>query len=208
MKTLVFHNTVGTAGEIIARGGLVGVPTETVYGLAADGLNADAVEKIYEVKNRPETKPINLLVTGMAQVEAFCRNIPAAAYALAAAFWPGPLTMILERRGSVPDIVTAGGDTVGVRCPDHPLTLELIEKAGRPLATPSANLSGMASPKNAAEVLAYFDGKIDAVIDGGPCALGVASTIVALTGDAPRILRLGDLRAADIFEKTGIQVIE
>ena len=148
MKTLVFHQSVGTAGEIIVRGGLVGVPTETVYGLAADGLNAAAVEKIYEVKNRPETKPISLLVAGMTQVQKFCADIPVLAHTLAAAFWPGPLTMVLKKRENVPEIVTAGGETVGVRCPDHPLTLALIAETGCPLAAPSANLSGMASPKS------------------------------------------------------------
>ena len=206
MKTLVFHQSVGTAGEIIVRGGLVGVPTETVYGLAADGLNAAAVEKIYEVKNRPETKPISLLVAGMTQVQKFCADIPVLAHTLAAAFWPGPLTMVLKKRENVPETVTAGGETVGVRCPDHPLTLALIAETGCPLAAPSANLSGMASPKSAAEVLAYFDGKIDAVIDGGCCAIGVASTIIDLTGEKPRLLRAGGLSCAEIFKKTGILV--
>ena len=206
MKTQVFHQCTGVAGALIVQGGLVGVPTETVYGLAADGLNAAAVEKIYVVKNRPGTKPISLLVTGMEQVCVFCKDIPQAAYALAEAFWPGPLTMILHKRDNVPAIVTAGGDTVGVRCPDHPLTLALIREAQRPLAAPSANLSGMPSPKSAQEVLAYFDGKVDAVIDGGVCAIGVASTIVDLTSETPRLLRAGGLSVDEILSKTGIVI--
>ena len=167
MKTHVTKTDIALAAEIIKTGGLVGVPTETVYGLACDGLNALAVERIYEVKGRPETKPISLLVSGMDDVEKFCVNIPKRAYALAECFWPGPLTMILKKRGNVPDTVTAGGNSVGVRCPAHALTLALIKLSGVPLAAPSANLSGMPSPKNADSVLGYFDGKIECVIDGG-----------------------------------------
>lgn len=181
------------AAEIIRKGGLVGVPTETVYGLAANGLDEGAVQKIYDVKNRPETKPISLLVTGMTDVEKFCRDIPASAYILAEKFWPGPLTLVLRRNENVPDIVTAGGDTVGVRCPDHDKTLQLIRLAGVPLAAPSANLSGEPSPKTADDVLRVFDGKIEAVIDGGRCAVGVESTIVDLTSGTIKILRMGGL---------------
>jgi L-threonylcarbamoyladenylate synthase len=168
---LIIDNDMTPAAAIIRNGGLVGVPPETVYGLAANGLNEPAVGKIYDVKGRPETKPISLLIAGMADAEQFCRDIPDAAYALAAEFWPGPLTMVLKRQDNVPDIVTAGGDTVGVRCPDHPKTLRLIALAGVPLAAPSANLSGAPSPKSAADVMSVFDGKIDAVIDGGLCTV-------------------------------------
>ena len=190
---LITDNDITPAAVIIKNGGLVGVPTETVYGLAANGLDASAVLKIYSVKGRPETKPISLLVTGMADVEIFCRDIPDAAYRLAESFWPGPLTMVLKKKDNVPDIVTAGGDTVGVRCPDHPKTLSLIGLAGVPLAAPSANLSGQPSPKSAADVLAVFDGKIEAVIDGGRCAVGIESTIIDLTTMPPKILRYGGL---------------
>ena len=194
MQTLLITDDDMTpAAGIIENGGLVGVPTETVYGLAANGLDETAVVKIYEVKGRPETKPISLLVSGMSDVEKFCRDIPQAAYRLAEKFWPGPLTMVLLKRDNVPSVVTAGGDTVGVRCPDHPRTLKLIACSGRPLAAPSANLSGQPSPKAAADVLKVFDGKIEAVIDGGPCAVGVESTILDLTSQPPRILRQGGL---------------
>jgi L-threonylcarbamoyladenylate synthase len=191
------------AAGIIRNGGIVGVPTETVYGLAANGLDASAVEKLYDVKGRPETKPISLLVTGMADAGMFCRDIPDLAYRLAERFWPGPLTIILRKKDKVPDIVTAGGGTVGVRCPDHPKTLELIRLAGVPLAAPSANLSGEPSLKAAADVLKVFGGKIDAVIDGGPCAGGIESTILDLTVTPPKILRQGGLSAEAIDSVLG-----
>lgn len=204
MKTLLItDNDMTPAAEIIKSGGLVAVPTETVYGLAANGLDGNAVMKIYEVKNRPETKPISLLVSGMADAEKFCREIPDAAYLLAEKFWPGPLTMVLKKRGSVPDIVTAGGDTVGVRCPDHPKTLALIQLAGVPLAAPSANLSGAPSPKNVDDVLKVFDGKIDGAVDGGPCTVGIESTIVDLTVSPARILRQGGLAREAIENVVG-----
>ena len=206
MTTRRITDNIPLAAEIILGGGLVAVPTETVYGLAANGLNARAVEKIYEVKNRPETKPISLLVASMRDVERFCRGIPEEAYALADAFWPGPLTMVLWRSEAVPDIVVAGGDTVGVRCPDHEMTLRLIRTAGVPLAAPSANLSGEKSPKCAQDVLDVFDGKIDAVIDGGQCALGIESTIVDLTATPLRILRQGGLERAEIERVLGMEV--
>lgn len=207
MKTLLLTgDDISEAAAVISGGGLVAVPTETVYGLAADGLNEKAVEEIYSVKGRPETKPINLLVTGMDSAEHFCRDIPAAAYTLAEHFWPGPLTMILFKKPVVPDIVTAGGETVGVRCPDHPLTLALLKMCSRPFATPSANISGMPSPKSAGDVLKYFDGKIPCVIDGGACSVGVESTIVDMTVDPPKILRQGGLPREDIEKVLGMEV--
>ena len=199
MNTQILKGQNARAAEIIRAGGLCAVPTETVYGLAANGLSHDAVMKLYQAKGRPETKPISLLVSGMEDAERFCRDIPAAAYTLARRFWPGPLTMILWKNDRVPPVVTAGGSTVGVRCPAHPDTLEIIRLCGLPLAAPSANLSGQPSPKSAAEVLAYFDGIIDGVADGGVCRVGVESTIVDLTAPAPRILRQGGLAAEEIF---------
>lgn len=186
-------NDLDHAASILRRGGLVAVPTETVYGLAADALNAQAVEDIYRAKGRPENKPLNVLVTGMDMVENVCENIPPMAYRLAIAFWPGPLTMILQSAGAVPTVVTSGGNTLGVRCPDHPLTLSLIGILGHPLAAPSANPSGGPSPKSAGEVLCGLGGRIDAVLDGGNCTVGVESTILDLTVSPPRILRMGGL---------------
>jgi L-threonylcarbamoyladenylate synthase len=195
------------AAEIIKAGGLAAVPTETVYGLTADGLNAAAVEKIYDVKGRPETKPISLLVSGMADVEKFCRDVPEAAYLLAEKFWPGPLTMILYKQNNIPDVVTAGTDTVGVRCPDHPKTLELIRLAGVPLAAPSANMSGEPSPKNVNDVLKIFDGIIDAAIDGGACTVGIESTIVDMTVNPPKILRQGGLPRQTLEDALNMRLI-
>ena len=199
METVVIKSDdLSFAVEVILRGGLVAVPTETVYGLAGNGLNADAVSKIYEVKGRPAIKPLNLLVSGLSVAETVCAEITESARILAGAFWPGPLTIVLPRREAVPDIVAAGGDTIGVRCPDHPKTLELLRLAGVPLAAPSANISDMPSPKSAKDVLAYFDGKIDCVIDGGVCTLGIESTIVGLSAEPYRILRQGALPEEEI----------
>lgn len=184
---------------LLANGGLVALPTETVYGLAADGLNTRAVEAIYEAKGRWEGKPLSVFVTDMEMVERLCRNIPEEAYRLAEAFWPGPLTLVLPDAGVVSDTVTAGGNTLGVRCPDHPITLEVVRRLGRPLAAPSANPSGLPSPKDARAVLMGLSGKLDAVVDGGPCTVAVESTIVDLTERAPRILRQGGLEAAKIW---------
>lgn len=181
------------AARLLRAGRLVALPTETVYGLAADATQETAVQANYDAKGRPETKPLNVLVDGMAMVETVCRDIPEDAYRLADAFWPGPLTMILRGNGALPPIVPAGGATQGVRCPDHPATLAVIRALGRPLACPSANLSGQPSPKSAQAVLEQLDGRIDAVLDGGVCTVGVESTILDLTVKPYRILRQGGL---------------
>lgn len=200
MKTTVIREHPEQAAEIIHRGGLVAVPTETVYGLAGSGLDAEAVRKIYEVKGRPEVKPLSLMVADAGAFGRYCLDVPPAAKTLADRFWPGPLTLVLTANPAVPEIVRAGGATVGLRCPDHPMTLALLRACGLPLAAPSANPSGAPSPKTAEEVLAYFDGKIDAVIDGGPCGLGRESTIAALDGTPYRILRQGALPAEDVAD--------
>jgi len=189
----LYAEDVEVAAEIIRSGGVVGIPTETVYGLGVDAMNEQAVERLYEAKHRPLVKPINVLVTGMGMAETLCAEIPPVAYTLAGQFWPGPLTMIFRDNGRVARMVLAGGETLGVRCPDHPLTLALLEAVGRPLATPSANLSGEPSPKNAGAVLESLNGWIDAVVDGGPCTVGVESTIVDFTKEVPAILREGGL---------------
>jgi tRNA threonylcarbamoyl adenosine modification protein (Sua5/YciO/YrdC/YwlC family) len=191
------------AAALLGAGKLVAVPTETVYGLAADAAQGAAVEAIYAAKGRPEQKPLNVLVDGMAMAETVCRDIPPLAYDLARAFWPGPLTMILWGTGTLPPVVAAGGATQGVRCPDQALTLAVIRALGRPLAAPSANLSGQPSPKTAQAVLAGLAGRIDAVLDGGPCTLGIESTIVDLTVTPPRILRQGGLSRAALEQICG-----
>ena len=176
------------------------VPTETVYGLAADAENSAAIWTLFEVKQREREKAFSILVTGMDMVERYCENIPPVAYALAEKYWPGPLTMILEDKGVVSALVNDEGDTLGVRCPDHPMTQSILQEADVALAAPSANPSDLPSPKTAQEVLDYFDGHIEGIVDGGPCAMGVESTIVDLTGDEPVILREGGIPAQELLD--------
>ena len=189
MKTRRITENMEDAARLIREGGLVAVPTETVYGLAGNGLNEEAVLEIYEVKGRPAVKPLSLMVPDESAMEHYCEDVPPQAHALAKRFWPGPLTIVLKAKPEIPSIVLAGGTTVGLRCPDHPLTLELLRTCGLPLAAPSANPSGEPSPKTAEQVFAYFDGKIDAVIDGGPCGLGRESTLIDMSRTPYRILR-------------------
>ena len=174
------------------------MPTETVYGLAGNGLDCDAVERIYEVKGRPGVKPLSLMVPGSDAMSLYCEDVPEQARLLASKFWPGPITIVLNSKPEVPEIVRAGGKTVGLRCPDHPLTLELLRACELPLAAPSANPSGAPSPKRATDVLSYFEGKIEAVIDGGECGLGRESTIIDMSQTPYRILRQGALPEDDI----------
>lgn len=200
MKTKRFISCTDELVGILKGGGLVAVPTETVYGLAGNGLDEDAVSRIYEVKGRPEVKPLSLMVHDASAMERYCENVPEQAYTLANKFWPGPLTIVMDAKPCVPAIVRAGGATVGLRCPDHPLTLELIEKSGLPMAAPSANPSGEPSPKNADCVLGYFDGKIDAVLDGGECGIGRESTLILLSTKPFKILRQGALSDDEISD--------
>lgn len=191
-KRLTEHN-IEQAAVVLKRGGLLGIPTETVYGLGADGLDPTAVTHIFEAKGRPQDNPLILHIPTADWLERYCRDIPPAAYALAEHFWPGPLTMILKRREMVPDVVTAGLDTVGMRCPAHPVCRAIIKAADIPVAAPSGNTSGKPSPTTAEHMLADMDGKIDAIVDGGPCAVGVESTIIDLTCAPPRLLRPGGI---------------
>ena len=200
MNTKRFISCTDELVGIMRGGGLVAVPTETVYGLAGNGLDEKAVAEIYEVKGRPEVKPLSLMVHDAASMERYCESVPPQAYTLAKRFWPGPLTMVMKAKPCVPEIVRAGGETVGLRCPDHPLTLELLEKSRVPFAAPSANPSGESSPKNADSVLKYFDGKIDAVLDGGECGIGRESTLIDLSRMPYRILRQGALPTDEIAD--------
>lgn len=212
MKTLFLSaqdvNTAETAAEIIKNGGLVAIPTETVYGLGANGLNEDAVLKIFEAKGRPQDNPLILHIADPDQIESLCHHIPQAAYDLADAFWPGPLTMVLPARRAIPKRTTGGLDTVGVRCPDSEITREIIRASGVPIAAPSANISGKPSTTTAAHVLHDHDGKIDAIVDGGPCRVGVESTIVDLTEKRPRLLRPGGIGPEQLLEVLGDLVVD
>lgn len=200
MKTKVFKENISDAAKLIREGELVAVPTETVYGLAGNGLSAESVAKIYEVKGRPAVKPLALMVHDETAMESFCTEVPPQAHTLAKRFWPGPLSIVLKAKPIVPDIVRAGGETVSLRCPDHELTLRLIDEAKLPLAAPSANPSGEPSPKNAETVLKYFDGAIAGVIDGGECGIGTESTIIDMSKAPYKILRNGALTKDEIEE--------
>lgn len=193
MKTEIITKNISRAAEILRNGGLVAVPTETVYGLAGNGLDPAAVEKIYEVKGRPEQKPLSLMVPGKEAIAEYCEDVPPGAYILAERFWPGPLTIVLKARGHIPSIVLAGGNTVGLRCPDQRDTLTLLKECALPLAAPSANPSGAESPKTAGAVADYFDGTIEAILAGGECALGTESTVIDMTVSPFRVLRQGAL---------------
>ena len=201
-------STPAMAAAIIRRGGLVAIPTETVYGLGADGLNEEAVASIFAAKGRPQDNPLILHVAEPQEIEKFCHSIPKAAYTLAERFWPGPLTMVLPARDIVPKRTTGGLSTVAVRCPDNDVTRAIIRLSGVPIAAPSANLSGKPSTTTAAHVLHDHDGKIDAIVDGGPCRVGVESTIVDLTDARPRLLRPGGITPEQLMEVLGDLVID
>ncbi len=208
METRIFcpkteHNAIEDAAAILRCGGLVGIPTETVYGLGADGLNEDAVRRIFEAKGRPQDNPLILHVASADWLERYCEDVPACAYKLAEKFWPGPLTMILPRKDIVPLRTTGGLETVGVRCPDHAVTLAIIAAAGVPVAAPSGNTSGRPSPTAAQHMIEDMNGKIDAIVDGGPCRVGVESTIIDLTVTPPRLLRPGGLPLEALKEVLG-----
>lgn len=214
MQTLVLSAedpaAASAAAQIIRRGGLVAIPTETVYGLGANAMDPAAVARIFRAKGRPQDNPLIIHISDASELERYCHDIPAAAWRLAETFWPGPLTMVLPVRPCVPKTTTAGLDTVAVRCPKTAVTRELIRLSGVPIAAPSANLSGKPSTTTAAHVLHDYgtDGKIDAVIDGGPCQVGVESTIVDLTGEVPRLLRPGGVTPEQLRRTIGEIVVD
>ena len=212
MKTLMLsaekREDVALAAKLIREGGLVAFPTETVYGLGANGLDAGAVLHIFEAKGRPQDNPLILHISEPREMENICHDIPQAAWLLAERFWPGPLTMVLPVRDNVPKRTTAGLDTVAVRCPKTAAARELIRLAGVPVAAPSANRSGKPSTTTAAHVLHDMDGRIDAILDGGACEVGVESTIVDLTGERPRLLRPGGVTPEELKALLGVLDID
>ncbi len=191
------------ASEILKHDELVAIPTETVYGLAGNGLSETAVKKIFELKQRPLFNPLILHTYSLEQIERFVSYIPEKAQKLAQTFWPGSLTLVLDKKDTVPDIITAGKDTVAVRIPDHPLTLELLKTLDFPLAAPSANPFGCISPTQAEHVTSYFPEGLQLVLDGGACKNGIESTIVGFEGDEPIIYRLGSIATEDIINTIG-----
>jgi L-threonylcarbamoyladenylate synthase len=182
---------IARAAQVLRRGGLVAFPTETVYGLGAHALDADAVARIYSAKGRPAHNPLIVHLAGAELLPRLAREVPGRAHALAAAFWPGPLTLVLPRQPEVPAIVTAGGPTVAVRVPAHPVARELLRAAGLPVVAPSANRFTRPSPTTAQHVLADLRGHVDLVLDGGPTPIGVESTVIDLTRTPPVLLRPG-----------------
>lgn len=208
MDTLLLQNTnddIDTAVKILQNGGIVGIPTETVYGLAADALNGEAVAKIFKAKNRPMDNPLIVHISEFSDIQRYnlAKEVPETARLLAEHFWPGPLTIIVKRTEVIPKEVSAGLDTVAIRMPSHRLANELIKKADTPLAAPSANLSGSPSPTLANHVLKDLRGKIDAVVDGGESEVGVESTVVTLVTDVPRVLRPGGITVEQLKEVLG-----
>ncbi len=205
------NTTTGTdikqAIEFLTGGELVAIPTETVYGLAANALNEDAVLKIYAVKNRPQFNPLILHVASLEKGIRYIEHIPAEAKVLADAFWPGPLTILFNKTNEVPDIVTAGSDKVALRVPNHPLTLELLNQIDFPLAAPSANLSGYVSPTTAEHVYEGLAGKIAYILNGGQCNIGVESTIVGWNNNNElEIYRLGGIAVEEIEKVVGKKI--
>ena len=195
------------AGRLIAAGELVAFPTETVYGLGGDALDPEASKKIYSAKGRPSDNPLIVHIADFSDMYRVANTVPEDAKKLSDAFWPGPLTMIVNKSDAVPDATTGGMDTVAVRMPNHPIALELIRKSGCLIAAPSANTSGRPSPTEAAHVAEDLSGKIAMIIDGGPVGIGIESTIIDLTEDTPMVLRPGYITPGMLSEVLGREVI-
>ncbi|MDP3684950.1 MAG: L-threonylcarbamoyladenylate synthase [Ignavibacteria bacterium] len=197
------RDQISKAAEIIRRGGLVAFPTETVYGLGADGLNPVAVAKIFEVKNRPTFNPLILHIENKDRLNTVC-DIPSdKVYDLINEFWPGPLTLVLPKRSNVPAIVTGGLETVAIRMPDNPIALELIKLSGTPIAAPSANPFGQLSPTRAQHVQKQLGEKIDMILDGGKCSIGIESTILLIEKEEVTVLRHGAIPVESLREVIG-----
>ena len=209
MKTKILSTTksdIAKAASIIREGGLVAFPTETVYGLGADALNADAVASVYAAKGRPSDNPMIVHIARASDMGRLTPMLSADIVALIENFWPGPLTMVVKKKPEVPDRTTGGLDTVAVRMPDSRAALDLITMADTPIAAPSANISGSPSPTRAKDVIADMDGRIDAIIEGEDCRVGIESTVVDMTGDVPTILRPGIITAENLEAALGKEV--
>lgn len=200
--TLVSRD-INRAIEFLNAEDVVAIPTETVYGLAGNIYSEKAVKKIFELKQRPFFNPLIVHLSGPDQLPHVVATVPQKAKVLAKRFWPGPLTLILQKKPEVPDLVTSGKDTVAVRVPNHPLTLELLRKLDFPLAAPSANPFGSISPTQSSHVANYFEGKLSMVLEGGACERGIESTIVGFEGEEPVLYRLGSITVEDISKEVG-----
>ena len=194
------------AAQLLQAGEIVGIPTETVYGLAADATNSAAVKKIFEAKGRPQDNPLIVHISRMEELDKVVREVPQAAIRLAEHFWPGPLTIIMKKSDAIPNTTSAGLDTVAVRMPSHPVAREIIRASGLPLAAPSANLSGLPSPTTAQHTFRDLNGRVPLVIDGGPCEVGVESTVITVAGDKPTLLRPGYITKEQLQDALGCEV--
>ena len=199
---------IAAAVAALKRGEVIGLPTETVYGLAADAANPAAVARIFALKGRPADHPLIVHLADASQLRQWARAVPGTAVALATAFWPGPLTMILPRHAGVADVVTGGQPTVGLRCPRHPLALQVLQAFGGALAAPSANRFGRISPTSAAHVRDEFGEAVPIVLDGGECEVGIESTIIDLSSATPRILRPGRITRAQVESVIGAVAVD
>jgi L-threonylcarbamoyladenylate synthase len=199
----LFQKAVRRAAELLCAGEVVALPTETVYGLAANALDENAVAKIFQIKGRPTNNPIIIHVTGIEMAKNCVKNFPPLAEKLAQSFWPGPLTLVLRRAEKIHDVVTAGGETVGIRWPSHPFIQAVIRECGFPLAAPSANLSNRISPTNAEHVRGQLGGKIPLIVDGGQSQVGIESTVLDLSVNPPRILRPGMIHCESLAAVCG-----
>ncbi len=208
LKNTTDYSKLKVAGEIIKQGGLVLFPTETVYGLGANGLDEDAVKKIYIAKGRKQDNPLILHVSNFDMVSKIAKDISDIEYTLMKTFWPGPFTIILNRTKIVPDIVTAGLDTVGVRMPSGEIARALISYAEVPIAAPSANISGRPSGTNVSDIFEELSGKVDYIVDGGECEVGLESTVVRVVDGVPTILRPGKISPEDIQKVIGVVKID
>lgn len=207
METKILkENQIKEAAKIIQDGGLVAFPTETVYGLGADALNEDAVAKVYEAKGRPSDNPMIVHIARASDIGQLTPMLSSTIVTLIDNFWPGPLTLVVKRKPGVPDRTTGGLDTVGVRMPDSKLALDLINYAGCPIAAPSANLSGKPSPTRVEDVIEDLNGKVDAILEGPKCRVGIESTVLDVTGDVPTILRPGVITKEHIEAAIGREV--
>ena len=195
--------SIRRAGRIITSGGLVAFPTETVYGLGCDAMNAEAAAKVFEAKQRPQFDPLIVHIADLTQLEMVIASLPAVGQRLIDAFWPGPLTLVLPKQPAIPDLITAGLSTVAVRMPNHPVAQSLIREAGTPIAAPSANLFGYVSPTTAQHVAAGLGNTVDLILDDGPCPIGVESTIVSLAGSQPELLRPGSITIEQLSSIVG-----
>lgn len=195
--------SIRLAGKIIKTGGLVAFPTETVYGLGCDAMNADAAAKVFEVKQRPQFDPLIVHIADPKQLDVVIESLPVLGQRLMDVFWPGPLTLVLRKHGAIPDLVTAGLSTVAVRMPNHPVAQAFIREADTPIAAPSANPFGYVSPTTAQHVADGLGSKVDLILDGGPCSVGVESTIVSLAGPQPELLRPGSITIEELSAVIG-----